>query len=671
MKKQTTYRFGKLLRKYRNVQKRLFEAADQYLIKHLRRKLELLGKRLISLNRRWKMGIAMTALLGWMGSAVQAQTFPAVSNVTSLNGTNGTIITGKADGDYSGFSISIVGDINGDGTDDFAIGAPGTDRGSIESAGGAYVIFGNDAGFPNPFDPASIDGNNGFFLQGDEEYSFAGVDISQAGDVNGDGIDDLIIGASGSSPNDSSYAGKAYVLFGDNAGFPDTLGLETLNGTNGFAMNGINIFADAGSAVSNAGDINGDGVDDIIIGARYAPRDTLVDVGEAYVVFGSTSGFTSPIELSSLDGTNGFTILGESEDAYTGSSVSTAGDINGDGMDDIIIGAPNALSDTTHSGAAYVIFGTNAGFPSSFNLSAIDGTNGFKIPGLRYEDYTGEAVSNIGDFNNDGIDDIIISAPSASVISPDAHAGESYVIFGNNAGFSHPFDLASLDGNNGFLIQGLNDFEYCGAAVSGTGDVNGDGIDDLVLSAPLASPNGNVHAGETYVIFGTDSIFATGFSLANIDGNNGFIIQGSTSYDYSGISVSGVGDLNGDGANDVVIGGWGAARNGMNDVGESYVVFGKPDTTNNTGIFDLVQELPLTIAPNPVQDILYISSEDFHQAKDVDIRLYDRIGREVTVSRSKESQNRYLLDLSSLPRGGYLLRVVNDGRMASQRVIKQ
>ncbi|MCB0847058.1 MAG: hypothetical protein KDE26_27595, partial [Bacteroidetes bacterium] len=87
MKKQITYRFGKLLRKYRNVQKRLFEASDQDLIRHLHRKLDLLGKRLVSLNRRWKMGIAMTALLAWMGSSAQAQTFPPVFNVTSLNGT--------------------------------------------------------------------------------------------------------------------------------------------------------------------------------------------------------------------------------------------------------------------------------------------------------------------------------------------------------------------------------------------------------------------------------------------------------------------------------------------------------------------------------------------------------------------------------------------------------
>ena len=671
MKKQITYRFGKLLRKYRNVQKRLFEASDQDLIRHLHRKLDLLGKRLVSLNRRWKMGIAMTALLAWMGSSVQAQTFSPVFNVTSLNGTNGIIITGKADGDYSGFSVSSVGDINGDGTEDFAIGAPGTELGPIESAGGAYIIFGNDAGLPSPFDPASIDGSNGFFLQGDEEYSFAGVAISRAGDINKDGMDDLIIGASGATPNDSSYAGKAYVLFGSNKGFPDTLGLGTLNGSNGFAMHGITAFADAGSAVSNVGDINGDGIDDIIVGARYATQDTLLDVGEAYVVFGRNGGFTSPIEFSSLNGIDGFTILGESEDAYTGTSVSSAGDINGDGMMDIMIGAPNALSDTTHTGAVYVVFGRNTGFPSEFHLSSLDGTNGFKIPGLRKDDYTGASVSFIGDFNKDGMDDIIIGAPSASVISPDGHSGEVYVIFGNNTGFAHPFDLTTLDGTNGFAIQGQNDYDYCGNSVSGAGDVNGDGIDDIIFGAPTASPNGNVHAGETYVVFGTETILSSGFSLANIDGNNGFAIQGSTAYDYSGISVSGAGDVNGDGASDVIFGGLGAARNGMNDVGESYVVFGKPDTTNNTGIHDLAKALPLSVAPNPVQNVLYISSESFHQTKFVDIRLYDPAGREISVPQLRESSNRYQLDLGALSKGVYFLRVSNDGRVANQRVIKQ
>ena len=191
--------------------------------------------------------------------------------------------------------------------------------------------------------------------------------------------------------------------------------------------------------------------------------------------------FTNPIELSTLDGTNGFVLNGVDEFDYSGYSVSGAGDINGDGIDDLIIGAiiadPNGRN---NAGESYVVFGNANGFAGNFELSSLDGNNGFVIAGVNSGDRSGLSVSGAGDINGDGIDDLIIGADNAD---PDSrsNAGESYVVFGNATGFNNQVDLSALNGNNGFVIAGVNSGDRSGLSVSGAGDINGDGIDDLII----------------------------------------------------------------------------------------------------------------------------------------------------------------------------------------------
>ncbi len=432
-------------------------------------------------------------------------------------------------------------------------------------------------------------GTGGFVIYGENAGDLAGISVSSAGDVNGDGFDDLIIGA-GLDADFVGSPGECYVVFGHAGGFSAEIDLsDVAAGTGGFVIHGQDVDDNFGSSVSSAGDVNGDGFDDLIVGAKRGdgPSETRDSAGDSYVVFGHAGAFAAEIDLDAIAaGAGGFVIHGQDADDLSGFSVSSAGDINNDGFDDLVIGAPEGDGPGNTRDAAgdtYVVFGHAGGFAAQIALAAIAvGTGGFVIHGENAVDNSGISVASAGDINGDGFDDLIIGAEGddSAFLGLTGPVGASYVVYGHAGGFAAEIDLAAIAaGTGGFVIRGQDPGDNSGSSASSAGDINGDGFDDLIIGAKNADGPSNTRdrAGDSYVVFGHAGAFAAEIDLAAVAGGiGGFVIHGEDAGDVSGAAVASAGDVNGDGFDDLIIGAFngGGPSNTRTGAGDTYVLFG-------------------------------------------------------------------------------------------------
>jgi len=376
------------------------------------------------------------------------------------------ILTGSGPGVSFGHSISAAGDVNGDGFQDLIVGELGAGQPPLVS-GCAYVFLGGPGASSTPALTLTSSGSLDAF----------GEEVSAAGDLNGDGFADLAVGAPYYGPLREVDWGRAYVYYGRPA----------LDAIPDLRVTGARFPDHLGASIAPAGDVNGDGFSDLIVSTR----------GKALVYFGGSPTDSVPdLELTGVSVT----------------SVSPAGDVNGDGFDDLLVSG-----DYSQAGRAYVYYGA----PQPDPVPAIG------IVGAPGEAF-GWSISKAGDFNGDGFGDVVVGAPFNSTVG--SEQGRAFIYFGG----------PSADAEPDVVLNGSSPYDRFGSSLA-SADVNGDGVSDVIVGAPqypLAAGTGRV-----YVFFGGPHPD----SLADV------ILEGEVPSSAFGESVT-AGDMNGDGIADVIVG---------------------------------------------------------------------------------------------------------------------
>ena len=417
-----------------------------------------------------------------------------------------------------GLDVSGAGDVNGDGFADVIVGASEYSNGQ-GSEGAAFVFHGGAQGTGDR-NPSAADGQ----LESNQDFAQLGLSVASAGDVNGDGYSDVVVGAIGYDAGEANE-GAAFIFHGSASGITgsDPLSAATLIESN-------QTGAQLGISVASAGDVNGDGFADVVIGSRLYDAGEL-DEGAAFVFHGSSVGVvgTNPSNADAQIESN----LASGE---LGISVSSAGDVNGDGYSDVIVGAFRYTSPEVEEGAAFLFHGSAAGVLGS-GPSDADAQIESDLTGANL----GFSVSSAGDVNGDGFSDVVVGANFFA--AGELGEGAALILHGGLAGIGDRTP-STADA----LIESNQPSAQLGISVSSAGDVNGDGFSDIVVGAGYYD-FGELGEGAAFVFHGGTSGIGDGNPLtadAQVESNQAGAQLGT--------SVSGAGDVNGDGFSDVVVG---------------------------------------------------------------------------------------------------------------------
>ncbi len=397
-------------------------------------------------------------------------------------------------GSQFGYSVSIAGDVNGDGYADVIVGAPYYDNGQTDE-GRAYVYHGSLSGLS-----ASPDWTKEF----NEDSANFGYAVSTAGDVNGDGYSDVIVSANLWDGANYTDQGRVWVFNGSSTGLSTSASWDD---------NSQQDNAQLGSSVSTAGDVNGDGFSDIIVGADNYNSGQSGE-GKVFVYYGSTSGLTAnPV----------WTAEGNQANAGFGNSVST-GDVNGDGISDIMVGAYNYDNGHADEGAVFIYHGSLSGLLLTHNIM---------LESDQANAQFGYSVSTAGDVNADSFFDIVVGANLYD--NGESNEGRAYIYNGSASGISAS-PSRTLEIN-----QAGAQF---GKSVCTAGDVNGDGYSDVIISSPEYD-NGQSNEGRVYLYYGSPN---------GIPASSAWFYEPNQANTNFGSSISTAGDVNGDGYSDIIIG---------------------------------------------------------------------------------------------------------------------
>ena len=447
---------------------------------------------------------------------------------------------GEYNGDESGYSVVKAGDVNGDGYDDFLIGTYKNDDGGWE-AGKAYLFYGGESRWGLNMNCSDA---NASFIGESGDYLGYGSGLAGAGDVNGDGYDDFIMGA---HRNDDARdnAGKAYLFYGGESRWGLNTNCSEANATF-LGEDASDIF---GITVAGAGDVNNDGYDDLLIGAACSGN-----AGEAYLFYGGESRWGLNTNSSKANAS----FVGEYDDYNNELYVAGAGDVNGDGYDDFLLGDGLNNDGGGNAGKAYLFYGGDSSWLMETNCSTANAS----FIGEDSKDHIGEILAAGGDVNGDGYDDFLLSSYKNE--EGGSKAGQTYLFFGGVSIWSTNTNCS--EANASFI--GQNEKEYSGYSIAGAGDFNNDGYDDLLIGGK-GDDDLNV-TGRIYLLLGRSFGWEmdTSCSKANIT------IMGKDKSEKFGSSVAFAGDINGDGSDDIL----GGAPNNSDEkdsAGKTYLILGE------------------------------------------------------------------------------------------------